>query len=92
MGFLKGRGCWEQKGSASCKPIFIGKTFSDLCIPCALTAVDLIRMEEVVMREGKVIDAVTATIAIPGIFPPKEWADLLLVDGMVLGLVPVNIA
>ncbi len=92
-GFFKGPGLLGTKGIHKAVSQFLSeKTFSDLCIPCALTAVDLKRMEEVVMREGKVIDAVMATIAIPGIFPPKEWADLLLVDGMVLDPVPVNIA
>lgn len=68
------------------------KTFFDLKIPCALTAVDLINMKEVIIQEGKVIDGVLATIAIPGIFPPKKWKDYLLVDGMVLNPVPVGIA
>lgn len=78
-GFFKGPGLLGTKGIRQAASQFLSeKTFSDLCIPCALTAVDLMRMEEVVMREGKVIDAVMATIAIPGIFPPKEWADLLL--------------
>ncbi len=68
------------------------KTFTDLEIPCALVAVDLINMKEVIIQEGKVIDGVMATIAIPGIFPPKEWEDYLLVDGMVLNPVPVEVA
>lgn len=68
------------------------RTFSDLLIPCALIAVDLINMKEIVIQEGKVIDGVMATIAIPGVFPPKEWEDYLLVDGMVLNPVPVEIA
>jgi len=68
------------------------KTFSDLKIPCALIAVDLINMKEIIIQEGKVIDGVMATIAIPGVFPPKEWGDYLLVDGMVLNPVPVEVA
>jgi len=68
------------------------KTFADLKIPCALTAVDLINMKEIIIQEGKVIDGVMATIAIPGVFPPKEWEDYLLVDGMVLNPVPVEVA
>ncbi len=92
-GLGKGPGLLGTKGIHQVVSRFLSeKTFSDLCIPCALTAVDLKLMEEVVMREGKVIDAVMATIATPGIFPPKEWADLLLVDGMVLDPVPVTIA
>jgi len=49
-------------------------------------------MKEIIIQEGKVIYGVMATIAIPGIFPPKEWEDYLLVDGMVLNPIPVNVA
>jgi NTE family protein len=67
------------------------KEFSDLKIPCALTAVDLRTGNEVVLQEGRVLDAVLATIAIPGIFPPKIWDEYKLVDGGVLDPVPVSI-
>jgi len=67
------------------------RTFSDLKIPCALTAVDLDSGQEMILNEGRVLDAVLATIAIPGIFPPKRWGDRLLVDGGVLDPVPVSV-
>lgn len=68
------------------------ETFTDLRIPCALTAVDIKSMQEIVLKEGRLLDAITATIAIPGIFPPKEWGEHLLVDGGVLDPVPVEVA
>ena len=72
---------------------FLGEIeFADLEIPCALTAVDLKEMTEITIREGKVLDGVKATIAIPGIFPPVELDEYQLVDGMVLNPVPVGIA
>lgn len=67
------------------------RSFSELKIPCALTAVDLDSGQELVLREGRVLDAVLATIAIPGIFPPKHWNEQLLVDGGVLNPVPVSV-
>jgi NTE family protein len=39
-----------------------------------------------------VVDAVLATIALPGIFPPKEFKGYQLVDGAVLDPVPVSVA
>jgi NTE family protein len=66
-------------------------TFSELKIPCALTAVDLDSGQEMILSKGRVLDAVLATIAIPGIFPPKRWGDRLLVDGGVLDPVPVSV-
>jgi len=68
----------------------IGKrTFKDLKIPCILTAADLRCGCEVLLSEGSLVDALLATIAIPGIFPAKRIGDLELVDGGTLDPVPV---
>jgi NTE family protein len=67
-------------------------TFDDLLIPMAMTAVDLDTGELVIMNRGRVLDAVLATIALPGIFPPRVWEQRLMVDGGVLDPVPVSIA
>jgi NTE family protein len=92
-GFGRGPALLGTKGIEAIIAQFLeDKAFSDLHIPCALTAVDLINMKEVILREGKVIDAVMATIAIPGVFPPREMDDHLLVDGMVLNPIPVEIS
>ncbi len=66
--------------------------FHELKIPFACTAVDLKSGREVILDSGKLIDAVLATIAVPGIFPSKLLGDLHLVDGGVLDPVPVSIA
>lgn len=67
-------------------------TFDELKIPFAVTAVDLDRAAQVVLKEGLVIDAVLATIAVPGVFPPARWEGRTLIDGGVLDPVPVNLA
>jgi NTE family protein len=67
-------------------------TFRDLRVPFACTAVDLEKAEEVYLTYGNVLDAVLATIAIPGIFPPKLWEGRLMVDGGLLDPVPVALA
>lgn len=64
------------------------RTFAQLNIPFAAVAVDLISGEKVVLQEGSVAEAVVASCSIPGIFPPVEWQDHLLVDGGVLENVP----
>jgi NTE family protein len=66
------------------------KTFADLPIPFATTAVDLDRGEVVVFTEGLLIDAVLASAAVPGMFPARRWNDRLLVDGGVLCPVPIG--
>ena len=68
------------------------RTFADLELPCAVTAVDLNCGCEVVLDHGPVKDALLATIAVPGIFPTYTWKDWELVDGGVLNPVPVSVA
>ncbi len=68
------------------------KTFDDLKIPCAVTAVDTKTGNEIVITEGYLRDAVLATIALPGIFPPHHLNDWELMDGGVLNPVPVTVA
>jgi NTE family protein len=66
--------------------------FDTLRLPLALTAVDLVRGQEVILREGPVIDAILATAAIPGAFAPVEMDGYRLVDGGVLNNVPADVA
>ena len=68
------------------------RTFEDLEILCGVTAVNLATGREKHLREGRLVDALMATIAIPGIFPPKRWGHYRLADGGVLDPVPVNLA
>lgn len=68
------------------------KTFTDLRFPFAVTAVDLDTAELVTIRSGKVLDAVLATIAVPGIFPPVHYDGRMLVDGGILAPVPISLA
>lgn len=67
-------------------------TFDDLPFPMAMTAVDLESGELVVMDRGRLLDAVLATIALPGIFPTREWNGRTLVDGGVVDPVPAGLA
>lgn len=68
------------------------RTFADLRIPCAVVAVDLKAGREVILSEGRVVDAILATGAVPGVCPPKQYGDAQLVDGAVLNPVPVSVA
>lgn len=72
--------------------VFGAATFNDLRLPCALTGVDLKSAREVILTEGSLCDAVLATIALPGIFPPRRILDWELVDGGTLDPVPVSVA
>lgn len=67
-------------------------TFDDLRVPLSLVAVDLNSGREVVLRQGRVVDAVRATVAIPGLIAPMEMNGCRLVDGGLLNNVPVDVA
>jgi NTE family protein len=80
-------------GATSVLEEYLGDlTFDKLKIPCAVVAVDIKSAQEVVLREGCVVDAVLATIAIPAIFPPRQIGEHQLVDGATLDPVPVTVA
>jgi NTE family protein len=64
--------------------------FSELRIPLSICAVDLNTGKEIIFTEGKVLDAVMASIAVPGIFVPQVVQDHHLVDGGVMNNLPVD--
>ena len=66
--------------------------FSDLRLPLAVTAVDLVTANEVVLEEGPLLEALMATSAVPGVFEPVERDGMELVDGGVLNNLPVDLA
>lgn len=66
-------------------------TFADLDQPMAMVAVDARSGCEVILNEGKVVDAIRATISVPIIFKPVETDDLILVDGGILNNVPIDV-
>ena len=68
------------------------KTFDDLRVPCAVTAVDTRTGREITISEGFLKDAILATIALPGIFPAQHLHGSELMDGGVLNPVPVSVA
>ena len=65
------------------------KTFEDLKLPCVVTAADLKSGCEVILSKGSLVDAILATIAVPGIFPARIIGEWELVDGGTLDPVPV---
>lgn len=62
-----------------------------LALPYGAVATALHNGAEVWLREGSVIDAVRASIALPGLFSPTWREDTLLVDGGLVNPVPVSL-
>jgi len=72
--------------------IFGDKTFNDVQFPVYIVATDLLSGESVVINQGKIVDAVRASIAIPLVFPPWEVGSQLLIDGAVSNPLPIDVA
>jgi len=68
------------------------KRIEDFPIPFVTTAVSIKTGQEIFLNKGKAIDAILATIAIPGVLPSQEIGGRILMDGGVLDPVPVRAA
>lgn len=68
------------------------RSFSELPIPLAIVATDLEAGKTVVLTEGDLIEAILASTALPGIFPPILWRGRKLVDGGLSNNVPIDLA
>ncbi len=63
----------------------------DLPIPFAAVATDLTSGQEVWMRQGSLIEAIRASISMPGMFTPCFREGRLLVDGGLVNPIPVSL-
>lgn len=68
------------------------RCFQDTQIPLYVVATDFYSGEKVVLKKGRLVDALRASIAIPMIFPPWEIEGQLLTDGAVSDPLPVDVA
>ena len=64
----------------------------DLPIPVGIVATDYDSGRPVVFRKGNLLDAIRASISIPGIFTPARFGGGLLVDGGVANPLPIDVA
>lgn len=86
-GFLRGKKIKDLVAS------FLGGDvkFSDLKIPLACVATDIVTGEEVVIDQGSVLEAIRASISVPAIFTVVKWGGRYLVDGGLVDPVPVSV-
>ncbi|MCK5025740.1 MAG: patatin-like phospholipase family protein [Nanoarchaeota archaeon] len=67
------------------------KSFSDTKIPLRIIATDLCSGEEIQITEGRLVDAIRASISLPGIFSPAKLNGRLLLDGGIVNPTPVDV-
>jgi len=71
----------------------LGKTrIEDLPVKYAAVATEIKTGHEIWMTHGRMVDAIRASYALPGIFTPVRIGDRLLVDGALVNPVPVSAA
>ena len=87
-GFLRGKSLMGAISEQIGDPMI-----EELDIPFACVATELGSGREVWLREGSLLDACRASIALPGMFAPSRFdGDRLLVDGGLVNPVPVSLA
>ena len=67
------------------------KDFSQTKIPFSCVATDIKEAKPVILDKGNVIDAVIASAAYPGIFPPQKINGRTLIDGGVIKNLPATL-
>ncbi len=68
------------------------ESFDELAIPYRSVATDIIELEPVIISEGYLLDAMMASMSVPGALPPYTIGDKQLVDGGVTNNMPVDVA
>lgn len=88
----------QKKGIFSTKSIKqmierdIGEVYIEQAnIPLAICATDIATGEQITLTEGKLSDAICASMAVPGVFIPVEIHGKMLVDGGITENVPVSV-
>ncbi|HTQ69087.1 MAG TPA: patatin-like phospholipase family protein [Solirubrobacteraceae bacterium] len=62
----------------------------DASVALHVVAADALSGEEVLLSNGPAIDAILASAAIPGVYPPVPWAGQMLMDGGILNNTPIS--
>ncbi len=65
--------------------------FEQTSIPFAAVATDINKRETCVFSTGKIVPAVQASMAIPGVFKPILYQDRVLIDGAVSNPIPSDV-
>jgi predicted acylesterase/phospholipase RssA len=80
----------SRKAARMFDRLFGGLTIEELAKPLFTVSADLLSSRLVIHRRGSVIEAVGASMSIPGLVPPLPRSGRLLVDGGVLNNLPVD--
>ena len=68
------------------------RSFGELRMPLVIVATDLETGESVALTEGSLVEAILASTALPGLFPPIQWQGRRLIDGGLSNNMPIDLA
>ena len=68
------------------------KSFDELPVHYRAVATDIVNLKPVVLKDGELVDAMMASMSVPGALPPYPYKGMLLVDGGVTNNMPVELA
>jgi predicted acylesterase/phospholipase RssA len=80
----------SRKAAAMLERVFGERLVEELERPLFTVSADLVASRVVVHRRGPLLEAVGASMSIPGLVPPVRLGGTLLVDGGVLNNLPVD--
>jgi NTE family protein len=84
MGAIRG-----EKAYAKLQDFVGDQLIENLPLPFTAVATDLVKQQEVWFQSGKIMDAIRASVAVPGMIMPVKEQDRFLVDGGLLNPVPI---
>lgn len=88
-GFIEGEEIWLKFGELF-YPVHTIRDFSKLPIPFACIATDAATGKAVVLKDGDLVKAVRASMAIPSVFTAVPYNNTVLIDGGVVHNFPVR--
>lgn len=84
-GFIKGKKIMKELEKMLGNP-----QIEDLSIPYKAVSADIISHNPVWFEKGSLLEAIRASISIPGVFTPVKYNDGMLVDGAIATPMPMN--
>lgn len=79
-----------QKFMAALEQHLSGIQIQDLPHPYVAIATDMVTGHEVWLRRGSLVEAMRASFALPGVFPPAKMMGHYLIDGALVNPTPVS--
>jgi predicted acylesterase/phospholipase RssA len=79
------------KGVGMVKRVFGDATIEELQREYFCVSTDMLTSELVIHRRGSLAEAASASMTLPGVFPPRPYGSRLLLDGGLLNNLPVDV-